>query len=144
MVIRLLSIQIPQYWEHIKYALSQVERFGSDEIALWTYNRVLASLLNDKSQCFIMTDGANIIKALAITEISEDLITGVRVLYIRCLYAFNPVPTEGWLKDFKVIRAMADEAKCSKITFQTSNSRIESIGKLLGFVQKSINMELEV
>lgn len=144
MTIRLLSTQIPKFWEAIKYALSQVERFGSDDESLGAYNRVFASLLNDKSQCFIMNAEDSSLKALMITEIGEDLITAKRILNIRCLYAFLPASNEEWARDFAVVEKIAKDFRCSKITFQTSNKRIENIGKLLGFVQKSINMELEV
>lgn len=144
MTVRLLSTQIPEFWEAIKYALAQVERFGSDEESLGAYNRVFASLLNDKSQCFIMYAEDKSLKALMITEIREDLITSVRTLYLRCLYAFLPASNEEWVRDFSVVDTLAKECKCSRISFQTSNKRIENIGKLLGFTQKSVNMELEV
>lgn len=143
MTTRLLSTQIPQFWEYIKYALSQVERFGSDDESLGAYNRVFASLLNDKSQCFLMQNDKGL-KALMITEIMEDLITSKRTLNIRCLYAFTPVTNEEWRSDIGVLLDVAKVAKCSKIIFQTSNARIEGIAKMVGFTQRSINMEMEV
>lgn len=144
MTVRLLSTQIPQYWEYIKYALAQVERFGSDDESLGAYNRVFASLLNDKSQCFIMSAEDSSLKALMITEIMDDIITAKRILNIRCLYAFHPISNDDWVRDFVILKKIAEDFKCFKIIFQTSNKRIESIGKLLGFNQRSINMELEV
>lgn len=144
MTVRLLCTQIPQYWEYIKYALAQVERFGSDDESLGAYNRVFASLLNDKSQCFIMNGEDGSLKALMITEIVEDIITSKRILSIRCLYAFLPITNEEWVRDFVILKKMAEDFKCFKIIFQTSNKRVEGIGKLLGFNQRSVNMELEV
>ena len=144
MTTRLLCTQVPQFWEYIKYALSQVERFGSDDESLGAYNRVFASLLNDKSQCLLMQTEERGLKALMITEILEDMISAKRTLNIRCLYAYIPVSNEEWKSDFEVLVGMAKNAKCSKITFQTSNARVEGIAKMLGFNQHSINMEMEV
>ena len=144
MTTRLLCTQVPQFWECIKYALSQVERFGNDDESLGAYNRVFASLLNDKSQCLLMQTEEKGLKALMITEIFEDMITAKRTLNIRCLYAYTPVSNEEWKSDFKVLVEMAKKAKCSKITFQTSNARVEGIAKMVGFTQRSINMDMEV
>jgi len=143
MTVRLLCTQIPQFWEYIKYALSQVERFGSDEESLGAYNRIFASLLNDKSQCLIMHD-ENGIKALMITEILEDIITAKRTLNIRCLYAFTPISDSKWRDDFHILKELAIGNKCSRIIFQTSNARIEGIAQMVGFTKQSINMSMEV
>ena len=143
MTVRLLCTQIPQFWEYIKYALSQVERFGSDEESLGAYNRIFASLLNDKSQCLIMHDDSGM-QALMITEIFEDLITAKRTLNIRCLYAFNLISDDKWKTDFHVVKEVAIGNKCSKIVFQTSNARIERIANMIGFTKDSINMSMEV
>ena len=144
MTVRLLATQISTYWELIKYALNQVERFGSEDESLGAYNRVFAALLNDKSQCFVMWDENKEIKALAITEILEDYITTKRTLNVRCLYAFKNTSNVEWEIGFNLIRDLAKLSKCSKISFQTSNARIESLGRALGFNKKSINMEMEV
>lgn len=142
MVVRLLSVQIPQFWEVIKYALQQVERFGVDETEE-RYNKILAALLNDKSQCLMMyEEGA--VKAVMITEIVEDLVTSKRVLNIRCLYAFKAVGNETWEDNFKLLTDLATGSGCYKITFETNNARVESLGKMVGFTRKSINMEYEV
>lgn len=144
MTVRLLSIQISKFWELIKYALSQVERFGSDDEALGVYNRVFASLLNDKSQCFILYNSDQEVRAVCITEIFEDFITTKRSLNVRCLYAFKVTSDAEWQEGFKLIRQLAKDSKCSKITFQTSNARIKHIGQVIGFKEISTNMLLEV
>lgn len=144
MTVRLLSIQIAQFWELIKYALAQVEKFGSDDEALGVYNRVFASLLNDKSQCFIVYSPDQEVKAVCITEIFEDLITAKRSLNVRCLYAFKVTSDAEWQDGFELIRQLAKDSKCSKIIFQTSNARIKHIGQVIGFKEVSTNMSLEV
>lgn len=144
MTVRLLSIQISKYWELIKYALNQVERFGSDEESLGAYNRIFAALLNDKAQCFIMWDNNKEVKSLAVTEILEDFITTRRILNIRCLYAFKNTSNDDWREGFNVIKELASNSNCKKIVFQTSNTRVEGIGKFLGFSKRSVNLEMEI
>lgn len=145
MTVRLLSTQIPQYWEYIKYALAQVERFGSDDESLGAYNRVFAALLNDKSQCFVMSDEDGTPKALLISEIYEDQIRDIRSMHIRCLYAFKVVTDlDEWGNSFAVVRKIAEGLGCKRVTFQTRNARIVQIGKSVGFNEKSTNLELEI
>jgi hypothetical protein len=142
-VIRLLSVQIVKFWSVIKYALQQVERIGVED-SLNLFNRLFASLLADKSQCFVMKGDGGEVKAIMITEISEDLFTRVRLLRIRCLYAFSVVSTDEWDKGFEVVKSMARNEKCQSIVFETANPRIESLGTRIGAVKKSTNMELVV
>ena len=143
MVIRLLSLQIPQFWDIIKYALQQVERFGEGEEDE-RYNRILAALLNDKSQCFIMYSEDEKVKAVMVTEILEDLITSKRTLNLRCLYAFDVVATSEWTSNFGFLIDVAKAERCYKITYETNNPRVQSLGEGVGFNRKSINMEYKI
>lgn len=143
MVLRVLSVQIPKFWEIIKYALGQVEKIGNSE-ELEVYNRLFAALLSDKAQCFIAFNENEEVRAVCITELRYDEIRNIKSLYIRCLYAFKAASNEAWIKEFEIVRELAKKEGCSKITFETSNSKIKSIAKDLGAVEVSTNLKIEV
>ena len=142
MVNKLLQIQIPQYWELIKFALKQVLRI-KDEYATEVYNKVLAALLNDKAQCFVKRDGSNV-QAIAITEIREEPFTKRKTLWIRCLYGFSSATPINWDVDIKLIKECAKEWGCYKIMLDTPFDKVaEKISKI-GFIKVISTYELEV
>lgn len=143
MVIRLLSVQVPKFWEIIKYAIAQVEKIGDDE-SLGIYNRLFAALLADKAQCFIAYNSDESVKAVCITEYRVDLFTNIKTLHIRCLYAFSPASNEEWHSKFEHITKLAKDGNCQSITFDTSNPRIRAIVKDLGAVEVSTRLKIGV
>lgn len=143
MTLRLLSVQIAKFWDLIKYAIGQVEKIGSDE-ELEVYNRLFASIISDKAQCFIVYDEDESVRAVCITELRYDELKATKSLHIRCLYAFKAASNEVWAKEFESIKEMAKKEGCSKITFETSNPRIKSIAKEIGAVEVSTNLKIEV
>lgn len=144
MTLKVLSVQIVKFWDLIKYALAQVERIGNDDDALGIYNRLFASLLSDKAQCFISYDSDENIRALCLTEIIHDEVLNIKTLHIRCLYAFKSADNATWVQDFETIKSMAIAEKCNNITFETSNPKIKSIARDIGAVEVSTNFKLEV
>lgn len=138
MVIRLNALQIPKFWNHIKYSLQQTDRIGSD-IAESRFNEVFASLLCDKSQCLI-SHYENKISAIMITEIIENRITKDKVFNLRSLYVFNAFSVDKWQEHFDILKELAISSKCSKITFDSLNNKIIGIAKSVGFIKRYSNM----
>lgn len=144
MTIKLIATQVPDFWELIKYSLEQVERIG-DVYADKTYNRLLAELLSDKAQCFIVYDeSGEVIKAVCLTVIFHDVIRDVKTLHIRSLYAFKASSNDTWKEEFEVVRKFAINEGCNNITLETSNSKVKSIAKHFGAVETSTNMTVGV
>ena len=144
MTIKLIATQVPDFWELIKYSLEQVERIG-DVYADKTYNMLLAELLSDKAQCFIVyDDSGEMIKAVCLTVIFHDVIRDVKTLHIRSLYAFKASSNDTWKDEFEVVKEFALSEGCSRITLETSNPKVRSIAKHFGAVEVSTNMLVEV
>ena len=143
MTIKLVSTQITDFWELIKYALNQVERIGDVE-ADGVYNRLLAMLLSDRGQCFVLYSPDKAVKAICITSILQDEIRGTKTLHIRCLYAFKSAHNDEWAKEFNTLIDFARAEGCNKITFETANQKIKAIVKAIGAVEVSTNMLVEV
>lgn len=143
MIIKILSTQIPVFWENIKFCATQADEINSEDLPVYL-NDLLHSLLSDKSQCFIRLDENRVLIALMITRIESNKINGAKSLQIRCLYSFKHVSGNQWGAEFEFIRKFAEKEDCKSITFDTRIEKIAQLGQLIGFkeVHKSFELKL--
>lgn len=144
MVIKLLSIQIPQFWDLIKFTVQRVEGIGIDKTEA-QFNNLLASLLNDRSQCFVKYSPEGEVSGLVITEIHEDYITKHRRLRVRCMYSVQITTTAEWEEGVNLIKEFARKNNCEEIFLETPHFRIMDILETLGFYKSHtvLNCKLE-
>jgi hypothetical protein len=137
MILKVANIKIPDVWDKIKFSLSQVEGL-TDKISAERYNYILASLLTDKSQCFLRVSGRDgvTIKALMVTEIHKDPVFNINILKIICLYAFGVNNKEDWGTDYGFLLDFAKSVNCTEILFESSNPRVIELARSVGFVEK--------
>ena len=144
MIIKLLSKQVPQLWDSIKYASSHVNRINGNELQKYL-NTLLHALLNDKAQCFIRVSEEKKLQALALTRFVQDEVTGDKSLLVECLYSFEPVDQPQWESDMSFIRKVAESNKCKKIITYSNNERVFDIVTSIGFSERyrcfAINLE---
>lgn len=138
MIIRVLSLQVPRFWELIKYTLQKTERIGVDE-SQKKFNTVFAALLSDKAQCFIKHEDGQV-KAVMITELIENRIEGIKTLNIRSLYAFSPFELMEWREYFPLIQKLANTFECKHISFNSRHHKLITVAKDLGFKNSYTHM----
>ena len=143
MILKLLSIQVPQFWEVIKFAVTQADEVDQQDLQPYL-DELLHALLSDKAQCFVRLDEKRTLTALLITKIMGNKRTGGKCLYLQCLYSFQLVDDSVWRKDMIFIRQFADKEKCSYISFDSRNKKIQEMGEMLGFkeVNRKFSMKL--
>ena len=143
MVVKVLDVQIPVFWETIKFCIVQANEI--DETARQSYfNNLLHALLSNKSQCFIRLDEKRILMGLMITSLEMNKITLEKSLHIETLYSFQSVSNETWVDEYKILGDFAKKTECRTITFDTRNEKIMELGKLVGFVEKQRSFELDL
>ena len=135
MLIKLLSTQIPQTWEVIKFAVTRVDEVDPENLQPYL-NELLHALLSDKAQCFVRLNKDRIIIALYITRIRADKITGKKYLFIQNVYSFKTVIDETWTQDANLLKEFAKKEKCSYLSFYSRNKRIWELGEMAGFKEK--------
>ncbi len=138
MLTRVLPIQVPRYWELIKYSLQQTEKVGIDATQA-QFNDVFADLLSSKCQCFIKSDGS-IAQAVLLLHVKHNQITNSDSIHIRSLYVFSTLSPADWEVEFKFLNTLAKDLKCKRITFDTANSKLIHLAKSLGFGSAYTNM----
>ena len=144
MIIKLLSKQIPTFWDVIKSAA-----VGADEIAeehLQPYlNELLQELLSDKAQCFVHLDENRILIKLMVTEILGNKVTGEKYLDMKLLYSFKPTTNDDvWREEFAVINEFAIKEQCVYICGRSRNPRVWEITKFLGFKETNRSFKMKV
>jgi len=131
MIIRLISTQIPQFWNIIKYGAVRADGVQKDHNEFYL-NELLLNLLNDKSQCFIRLSSERIVQAVMVTRISYNKLTGKKYLFFQNLFSFSLVSDNEWQSDFIFMCKYAKQAGCERVSFETSNSRIVELTTRLG------------
>jgi hypothetical protein len=128
--------QIPATWNAIKYAAASanMNKISNEELPVYL-NKLLASLLNETSQCFIRLDEENQLSAIALTRINQDATSGERSLFIICLYSFKFVEEGQWKTDMEDLKSFARKSNCKRITFYSNNERIYEMANTLGFTE---------
>ena len=126
MILKLLSTQIPQYWEIIKFIATTVEKVEEEDLPAYM-NWLLHLLLSDKAQCWVRLDEDRTIIALSITQLLIDKITAKKSLHLRCVFSYRHVPSDAWQEDFDLLIRFAKQEQCSKITAVSQHSRIWEI-----------------
>lgn len=133
MMIKLLSTQIPDYWEIIKFTIANVDEV--EKMYLPAYlNSILHDLLSDKAQCFFRLDPeTRKIYTVVITRIEEDKISGFKTFVMQSVYSFRVADLEtremerDFLKDFAINRG------CSCVVFKSPNKIAWDLGESMGF-----------
>ena len=135
MLIKLISTQMVDFWEVIKFAVTRVDEVDPENLQPYL-NELLHSLLSDKAQCWIRLDENRIVIALYITRIRADKITGKKYLFIQNMYSFKTVIDEIWTQDANLLKEFAKKEKCSYLSFYSRNKRIWELGEMVGFKEK--------
>lgn len=143
MIVRILPVQIPVFWESIKFCATQADEVDQ-KYRQGYLNGLLHSLLSDKSQCFIRMDESRVLKALAITSMEMNRFPGEKSLIIQVLYSLERVSDELWTRDYDFIRKFAERQQCNSMVFDTRHEQVMELGKLLGFCEYQRSFKCDV
>jgi hypothetical protein len=143
MIIKLLALQIPIFWETIKFVAKKVDEIDDKDLPSYL-NELLHALLCDKAQCFVILDDKRILVAMAISRILGNKVNRKKYLYIQCLYSFKVINDDMWQDGLDLMRKFAEKEKCSYISFDSRNPRIWDIGGLLGCYEAKRTFTLNI
>jgi len=132
MLVKLLSDQIANYWNVIRYAIEQaLPPIANEEYN--KMNRILESLLNGSMDCWVSVDEENKkIEGVMVTTFSEDYCSGVRNLLVYSVFGYNEISNKSWSEGFETISKWAKHNGCYRIIAYTDVERIKEVVKSLG------------
>ena len=131
MLIKLIPKQIPIFWETIKYSCEKADALHQENYQPY-FNELLHALLSDKAQCFVRLDDKRVLLGLLITRFLGNKVTGEKEFRLQSAYSFHSEPQAVWAKDFGVVLEIAMKTGCTKITFETNNPQLASLGTSVG------------
>jgi len=129
MLIQIHSIQIPAYWEIIKYGAVKTDEIKESDIGEYSLN-LLHDLLSNKKSCFIHQVDDKVMLMTIITFTIEDL-TKKKNLHMLNLYAFEHQKDEIWINALVDLVAVAKKEGCYKLIAQSGNPRIQELAKVI-------------
>lgn len=125
MLVQILPIQIPNFWEVIKFAASKSD--GVEEKYLTKYsNDLLHDLLAGKKHCY-MVNREEKISFIAILEFRFDAVKEQKFIYFNNLYSFNPNNFLFWKKIIASLETIAKNNDCSYILGDVGNPQMWDI-----------------
>ncbi len=141
MFIRLPPNQVPMLWAQIKFAASKADGVGSEHLQDYL-NRLLASLLDGKTQCLVRLSDDRQLQAIILTKFAVNTVTGDKELVVDCLYSFESVPQEQLRAELDSLKKFAIRGGCSRIVTYSNHPGIFKLVESLGFVERCRYFEL--
>jgi len=142
-IYRLLPMQIPLFWDAIKYACIKADMIKTDEYSGY-FNELLQALLSDKAQCFVVLDESKILHTIAITRLIVNRTQLTKELDIQCMYSMTAMKDAEISNYFSVISDFAKQEDCKRVTFNGNNWRIWQIAEILGCVERYRSFIFEI
>ena len=134
MLTKMLPDQISKFWDVISYAIEQslppTVAESPDKM-----NRILASLLSDKIQCWASYEkiGDNRrFEGILLTQLLYDEASDTRSLLLYCAYGYDKVSNESWQSGFKTIYTWALSKGCKSIVSYTDIPYLIDLAKKFG------------
>jgi hypothetical protein len=134
-IYRLLPLQIPQFWEAIKFACENADGVKKEYMQQY-FNELLQALLSDKAQCFIVLDEKRVLHSIAVTRVIIDKFFARKDLHIQCLYSLSKMPDEALMEYFNFISSYAKQEECKAVTYNSANPRIWEIAGAVSSIEQ--------
>lgn len=143
MLIKILPTQIPLVWEHVKYAVAQINEIPPTHLSE-ALTRILYDLLSGKAQCWVTLNEDRVILNVSVTRIGVNTVTGERELHWLFFYAYQGT-TEHIRKELvRVFRECAREEGCVRVTGASRNPRACELLEQGGFTPEYRTFALTV
>ena len=143
MIIKILSKQVPLFWEAIKFATIKADEVESKDLQPY-FNELLHSLLSDKAQCFVGLDDKKTLIGILITRVLVDRITEEKYLLLQSVYTWEKLEDQVWGETFDLFRQFAVKEGCKYLSYSSSNPAIWDRAEKLGFKEKTRTFSLQI
>lgn len=127
MLVQIQAIQVPDFWEVIKFAAVNSDHIEEQHIEYYCLE-LLQDLLSNKKICFI----AQKEEFVVILEFKVDKMRNMKYLYFNNLYSFKHQTDAIWEEVFSDFYKIAKAADCKAIMGDSNNDKVAEINKNLG------------
>lgn len=120
MLVKLTPDQVASYWSELKPAIEVALPPIASERVEGRMNNVLATLLADNMQCWVVHRG-EAVYGVGTTIIQEDTASGGKDLLLYSVYALPGVTQEDWINAFETVKKWALANGCERYVGYTQN-----------------------
>uniref|UniRef100_A0A6M3JCZ0 N-acetyltransferase domain-containing protein n=1 Tax=viral metagenome TaxID=1070528 RepID=A0A6M3JCZ0_9ZZZZ len=143
MIVRILSQQIPVFWNAIKVAATEADEVESKHLQSYL-NELLHALLSDKAQCFVALDEGRVLVGLLITRVQVDKITAEKYLLLQAAYIWQKQEMSEWTAMYNAFKTFAEKEQCKYIAYSSKNPKMWGRSEALGFKEKTRTFTLSL
>jgi len=122
MLVKIPAVQIPAFWEVIKFSAVNADQIAVDKIPSYSI-QLLQDLLSDKKSCLIAQEGTKVHFVLII-DIRYDSLRDQKFLFFDNVYSFKSQDLDNWPIYLADILTIAKEAGCNALM---GNTKIQSL-----------------
>ena len=130
-IIKVQPVQVPRIWELIKFAAVRSQEIAPDMFQPFCV-RLLHSLLNGRTQCWVRYDETGTALSVQLTQISNNDIMGIRELLILGLYSFKALTEEEVKEQYSQWKMFAATVGCKRIVSYSSLPRSWQFSEMVG------------
>lgn len=132
MLIQLLPVDIPRYWEPIKHAAVAVDEVDVKQRPAYLRD-LLQNLMSSSAQAWLRVDESREIASVCITRILHNSQFDEKYLYVQVTYSWKRVPESVWGDDIETLKEFGKKEGCKYIGCMSRNPRIWEIVQRDGF-----------
>lgn len=143
MIIKLLSVQIPKFWEPLKLAVTKADEVQEKDLQPYL-NELLHTLLNDKAQCFIVLDENRVLKGILLTRILFDKVLNEKYLSLQSIYAWDKLFDADYKEGWDLVMRFAEKEDCKYLQGRSRHGNVLKIVQSLGFTLRQTIYDLQL
>lgn len=143
MLISIPTIQIPTYWEMIKFAAVKAAKIEEKDISSYSLG-LLYSIMKEDIQCLLSYGDDQKINRMLLIYFEQDILLEAKILWIHTLYSFVPADDQAFNNDAKILFDYCQKKECSYIKMTTSNKRVMQVASAFNFTEVSKNYSLKL
>lgn len=132
MLIQIHPIQIPKFWEAIKFSAVKSDAIQEEHLNYYCIN-LLQDLLSGKKACLVEQDENLNVVFVVLFSINIEPLTGVKYFFVANIYSFQNHGLDAWKELFNDAHKIARQAGCAAFAVNTSNPRAIEVAGFLGF-----------
>lgn len=118
-------------WESIKWGVVKVFAITDKKIPQYT-SQLLANIMNDAIQAWIIMGEDHVLKAFLLTRILKDVFNR-NVLLLDCIYGYEGMNKDEKEELEKHIREFAKNSSCGASILYTNNAIVKKWAEEVGF-----------
>lgn len=130
MLVKLLPEQVAEGWDSLWFGISQALPPIAKNKPM-TRTRVLQSLLEMKSECWVNAEDGKI-NAVLLTTVSEDELSGTRTLLLYALFGYAKITGSDYVEAVELLLRYAKSKGCDTVSAYTNSELLKKIAMKLG------------